>query len=99
MAIRTQSKPLMPGLKVQPIRKKIIVNGAKRAKRRGHIHILNAELNRLGLIIHHINIAKRGPKSIKIVIAQHILFLPRQMKINLFNSILLSDNGQNNHNN
>ena len=97
MAISTQSKPLIPGLKDQPIRKKIIVNGAKRAKRRGQIQRLNAEWNSTGLIIHHISIAKRGPKSIKIVDAQHILFLPHQMKINLFYSIFLPDNGQNNH--
>jgi hypothetical protein len=97
MAISTQSKPLMPGLKDQPIRKKIIVNGAKRAKRRGQIQRLNAELNSAGLISHHINIARRGPKSIKIVVAQHILFLPHKMKINLFKSIFLPDNGQNNH--
>ena len=98
IAIRTQSKPLIPGLKVQPIRKKIMVNGAKRAKRRGQIQILNAEPNNAGLIIHHINIAKRGPKSIKIVIAQHILFLPNQMQLNFFKSIFLPDDGQNNHN-
>ena len=79
MAISTQSKPLIPGLKDQPIRKKIIVNGAKRAKRRGQIQRLNAEWNSTGLIIHHISIAKRGPKSIKIVDAQHILFLPHQV--------------------
>jgi hypothetical protein len=75
MAIRTQSKPLIPGLKVQPIRKKIMVNGAKMAKRSGQTHILNAELNRPGLINHHTNIARRGPKSIKIVVAQHIFYL------------------------
>jgi hypothetical protein len=75
MAINTQSKPLIPGLRDQPIRKKIIVNGAKRPKRRGQIQVLNAEPNRPGLIIHHINIASRGPKSIKIVVAQHIFFL------------------------
>jgi hypothetical protein len=71
MAISTQSKPLIPGLKYQLIRKKIMVNGVKRAKRRGHIHVLNAEPNRPGLIIHHTSIARRGPKSIKIVVAQH----------------------------
>jgi hypothetical protein len=97
MAISTQSKLLIPGLRYQPIRKKIIVNGAKIAKRRGQIQVLNAELNKAGLIIHHTSIAKRGPKSIKIVVAQHILFLPHQMKINLFKSIFLPDNGQNNH--
>jgi len=74
MPISTQSKPLIPGLKDQAIRKKIIVNGAKSPKRRGQIHVLNAELNRPGLINHHINIAIRGPKSIKIVDIQHILF-------------------------
>jgi hypothetical protein len=76
MPISTQSKPLIPGLKYQPIRKKIIVNGAKRAKRRGQIQVSKAELNRPGLIIHHASIANRGPKSINIVVAQHILFLP-----------------------
>jgi hypothetical protein len=87
MAISTQSKPLIPGRRYQLIRKKIIVNGAKIAKRRGQIQVLNAELNKAGLIIHHTSIAKRGPKSIKIVVAQHILF----------KSIFLPDNGQNNH--
>ncbi len=85
MAIRTQSKPLIPGLMAQPIRKNIIVYGAKRAKRRGHTQMLNAELNNPGLIIHHTNNAKRGPKSIKIVTAQHIL-LPHQIKIEFFKS-------------
>jgi len=75
MAISTQSKPLIPGRRYQLIRKKIIVNGAKIAKRRGQIQALNAELNRPGLIIHHTSIAKRGPKSIKIVVAQHIFCL------------------------
>ena len=90
MAISTQSKPLIPGLKYQPIRKKIIVNGAKRANRRGQIQVLNAELNRPGLIIHHTSIAKRGPKSIKIVVAQHILFLPHQMKIKVFSYLIMA---------
>jgi len=75
MAISTQSKPLIPGRRYQLIRKKIIVNGAKIAKRRGQIQALNAELNKAGLIIHHTSIAKRGPKSIKIVVAQHIFCL------------------------
>jgi hypothetical protein len=79
MAISTQSKPLIPGRKYQAIRKKIMVNGAKRAKRRGQTQRLNAELNRPGLINHHISIAKRGPNSIKIVVAQHILLLPFQI--------------------
>jgi hypothetical protein len=99
MAIRTQSKPLIPGLIVQPIRKKIMVNGAKSAKRRGQTQILNAELNKEGLIIHHNNIAKRGPKRIKIVIAQHILFFTPPNANNFFKSIFLPDNSQNNHNN
>jgi len=72
MAISAQSKPLIPGLRYQPIKKKIIVNGAKIAKRRGQIQVLNAEPNRPGLIIHHTSIARRGPKSRKIVVAQHI---------------------------
>jgi len=82
MAISTQSKPLIPGRRFQLIRKKIIVNGAKIAKRRGQIQVLNAEPNRPGLIIHHTSIARRGPKSIKIVTAQHILFLPHYCKNN-----------------
>ena len=56
-----------------------MLNGAKSAKRSGQIQRLNAELNRPGLINHHINIAIRGPKSIKIVVMQHILFLPHQI--------------------
>ena len=79
MAISTQSKPLMPGRRYQAIRKKIIVNGAKRAKRRGQTQALNAEPNRPGLIIHQTSIARRGPKRIKIVVAQHILFLTHQV--------------------
>ena len=58
-----------------------MLNGAKTAKRRGQIQRLNAELNRPGLISHHINIAIRGPKSIRIVVMQHILFLPFQIFI------------------
>jgi len=68
----------MPGLKFQAIRKKIIVKGANKAKRIGHIHILNAELNKAGFINHHTSIASLGPKSIKIVVAQHIIF-PHRM--------------------
>jgi hypothetical protein len=60
-----------------------MLNGAKTAKRRGQIQRLNAELNRPGLISHHINIAIRGPKSIRIVVTQHILFLPFQIFIGL----------------
>jgi len=94
MAISTQSKPLMPGLRYQLIRKKIIVNGAISAKRRGHIHRLNADLNRSGLIIHQISIASLGPKSINIVVAQHMVaFLTENMFVKSF----LPDNGQNNH--
>lgn len=59
-----------------------MVNGAKIAKRRGQIHRLNAELNKFGLIIHHTSIARRGPKSITIVVIQHILSLPFQIKTN-----------------
>jgi len=76
----SQSKPLIPGLKLQPIKKKIIVNGAKIANRRGQIHISNANRNKAGLISHHINMARRGPKSRKIVVAQHILFYPLDKK-------------------
>jgi hypothetical protein len=94
--ISTQSKPLIPGLRCQAIRKKIMVKGAKSAKRRGQIQALNAELNRPGLISHHTNIAKRGPKSIKIVVAQHIFFaFPN---INLFGVVFLpTQYGRNNH--
>ena len=49
-----------------------MVNGAKRAKRSGQIQMPNATSNRIGLINHHTSIARRGPKSIKIVTAQHI---------------------------
>ena len=84
MAISTQSKPLIPGLKYQLIRKKIIVNGAKTAKIRGQIQVLNAEPNKAGLIIHHTSIARRGPKSIKIVVAQHIFYFAPFRLVNRF---------------
>jgi hypothetical protein len=56
-----------------------MVNGAKMAKRRGQIQRLNAELNKPGLISHHINIAILGPIRIRIVVTQHIIFLPFQI--------------------
>jgi len=52
------------------------VNGAKIAKSRGQIHISNASRNKAGLISHHINMTRRGPKSRKIVVAQHTYFTP-----------------------
>jgi hypothetical protein len=50
-----------------------MVKGAKIAKRSGHIQVLNAVLNKTGLINHHTRRASLGPKNARTVSAQHIM--------------------------